>query len=225
MLGEQTYTVMILDLKLGTLGGEEVIQRAKALQPELIIIILTGNPSLESAITAVRSNVQEYLIKPTSMRRIITAVNNALENRRKRRLEFELAVCEALDQVQIRENSLQDQIFSGVTPTTQAVLLVAPLQLYRTQQIAKLLTDPVHFIHLTKGECDVLYWLMINHDHPVSCRHLVSLCWQYDLEKEEAASIIRPYISRLRQKLEKLSLQPQLIRTIRKRGYLFQSAE
>ena len=57
LLEQSTYDLMILDILMPDLNGIEVMQRAHRKWPELLIIVLTGNASLESAIVALRSEV------------------------------------------------------------------------------------------------------------------------------------------------------------------------
>jgi DNA-binding response OmpR family regulator len=54
----------------------------------------------------------------------------------------------------------------------------------------------------------------------VSCRELAREALDYDVSEREAQELVRPHLSRLRQKLEQDPSQPSLIRTIRNKGYL-----
>jgi DNA-binding response OmpR family regulator len=84
-------------------------------------------------------------------------------------------------------------------------------------------SDPAHPIELAKGEVAVLSSLMSYPNQVLSCRRIVYLSWGDTMEEMEAESIIRPYISRLRQKLELNPKKPRVLLTMRRRGYLFVS--
>lgn len=73
---------------------------------------------------------------------------------------------------------------------------------------------------LTPSEARVLALLMERPGHVWSCRDLARLALGYDVVDAEAVELVRPHISRLRQKLEPDPLQPHPIRTVRGRGYL-----
>jgi len=73
---------------------------------------------------------------------------------------------------------------------------------------------------LTPSEAGLLTLLMERPGHIWSCRDLARLALGYDVVESEAVEIVRPHISRLRQKLEPDPLQRRLIRTVRGQGYL-----
>ncbi|MFQ5575376.1 MAG: response regulator, partial [Anaerolineae bacterium] len=73
--------LMIIDILLLDLNGVEVVKRARRRWPELQVIILTRQATLESAIAGVQLQVADYLIKPVNTRQILTAVSKALEER------------------------------------------------------------------------------------------------------------------------------------------------
>jgi DNA-binding response OmpR family regulator len=78
-------------------------------------------------------------------------------------------------------------------------------------------------IELTRGEAAVLANLISNPGLVRSCQQLVQAIWGYEVDRNEAESLIRPYISRLRGKLDDTSKKPRLIQTVRGAGYRFVS--
>ena len=80
--------------------------------------------------------------------------------------------------------------------------------------------DPPRSVQLTVGEVAVLAVLMSYHDQVVPYRELVRLAWDYLMSEREAQAMIRPYIFRLRQKLEANPQRPCLVRNVRGSGYL-----
>jgi DNA-binding response OmpR family regulator len=85
--------------------------------------------------------------------------------------------------------------------------------------------EPERSVDLSRGETAVLMSMMQNADQTLSCEQLVWLAWGYKADRIEAKSVIRPYIFRLRNKLEDNPKKPRLIRTVRKRGYMFVSMD
>ncbi len=70
---------LIFDMDLVDLDGVLFMRQARITQPEMVIIALTTQPTLESAIAAIRVGVADYLLKPTSIASIIESVKSALE--------------------------------------------------------------------------------------------------------------------------------------------------
>jgi DNA-binding NtrC family response regulator len=63
-------TLVVTDLQLPGADGLAVLRAAKAANPSLYVIIITGYASLDSAIQAVRLGAYDYLTKPFSLGQI-----------------------------------------------------------------------------------------------------------------------------------------------------------
>jgi DNA-binding NtrC family response regulator len=81
------YDVLIADLCLPDIDGLEVIQRIKSHSPEIVSIIITGNPSRETSMEATSQGVSGYLEKPLDMKSLKTAIRLGLEERALKRKE------------------------------------------------------------------------------------------------------------------------------------------
>ena len=79
------YDLLLTDLKMPVLNGLELAKRAHRIDPELVIVILTGYASTETVIEALRSGVADYLTKPFDISELRTVVKRALEVRKMRR--------------------------------------------------------------------------------------------------------------------------------------------
>ncbi len=95
-LADPTLDLVLLDLVLGTVDGIAVLERIKALRPDLEVIVLTGHASVESAVGCMRLGAFDYLEKPVGdIHRVRNTVRRAIERRRlvhrTRMLEQELA--------------------------------------------------------------------------------------------------------------------------------------
>jgi len=56
--------IALVDIKLPKSSGIELTKDLKAKYPHLIIIIMTGYPSLDTAVNAMKNGATEYIIKP-----------------------------------------------------------------------------------------------------------------------------------------------------------------
>ena len=212
LLTQAFFDLIVLDLCLPDIEGVVVMQQAHQLQPGLLVVILTGQATLESAIAAVKSEAVDYLRKPAGVHEIIDAVTRALQKRASRTQKEQLA--RALD-------LLQSDAAPALLTTVNGSLSVGPLKLDRSNRLVTVNDEPVRTIALSRGETAVLASLMARPNHVLSCLQLVQVAWGYHADRKEAESVIRPYISRLRSKLEHDHTKPRLIRTVRRRGYLF----
>lgn len=70
---------MIVDINMPRINGIEVLQRVRAFNTTLPIIIATGYDSVEIAQETVRLGASEYLVKPFSSQQVYTALHRALK--------------------------------------------------------------------------------------------------------------------------------------------------
>ena len=89
-LRKNDVDLVILDVWLPDIDGVEVLQGIKKLNPDIAVLMISGHGSIDIAVRATRIGAFDFLEKPPSMERIITAVNNALEQLRLRRENIRL---------------------------------------------------------------------------------------------------------------------------------------
>src|SRR5579875_2738954 len=63
VLNTRFYHVIILDYVLPGLGGEQVLDWLRETQPEASIIVVTAQPSIDSALYCLRARTYDYLTK------------------------------------------------------------------------------------------------------------------------------------------------------------------
>jgi DNA-binding response OmpR family regulator len=73
------FDLLITDLSMENMTGLEMLKKAKKIDSELIVIILTGYGSLESAIDALRLGADDYLLKPCNFEELLFRMGNCLE--------------------------------------------------------------------------------------------------------------------------------------------------
>ena len=64
LLKENRFDLVITDLVMDQIDGIQVLKQAKKLNPDLMVIILTGYGDMTSAIDALRLNADDYMLKP-----------------------------------------------------------------------------------------------------------------------------------------------------------------
>lgn len=84
---KQVFDIMVADLRLPDIDGMEVIRKVKELRPQTETIIITGYPSVSSAVESVKMGVYEYLRKPFTDDEIKHAVEGALKKKQSATIE------------------------------------------------------------------------------------------------------------------------------------------
>src|SRR6478735_4750839 len=82
-MNHATFDVLLSDLNIGQPGdGFTVVSAMRRVQPEAATFILTGYPDFDTALQAIRSQVDDYLLKPTDVPTLIHTIERRPENRR-----------------------------------------------------------------------------------------------------------------------------------------------
>ncbi len=95
-LSDGEIDLVLLDLRLGTASGLDVLERVKRARPDVEVVMMTGHGTVESAVDCMRRGAFDYLEKPfEDPHRVRAVIARAIERRRlvarNRNLERELA--------------------------------------------------------------------------------------------------------------------------------------
>lgn len=77
LLKKENFDVLVTDIVLPMVTGLELIQISKRVSPDTQIILITGEPNVDTAIKAVKFGVFDYLVKPITREKIQRNVANA----------------------------------------------------------------------------------------------------------------------------------------------------
>jgi ActR/RegA family two-component response regulator len=112
-LSAEPFEVLVADLNVGEPGdGFTVVSAMRRVQPKCVNIILTGYPAFENALRAIRSQVDDFLVKPAEVHDLVASIEKrlsspeALRNSRRQRLvdclreQMEEVVRRALERMQ-----------------------------------------------------------------------------------------------------------------------------
>jgi DNA-binding response OmpR family regulator len=224
------FDLAILDLNLGQgISGMDVLARFRSDSADTIIILLTGNGTLETAIESLRQGAHDYLLKPAMAEEIRKSVRAGLEKRRQMQQQRERET--VLNQL---EQNLEDSL-KKLRGTAPAIANTNGPQESQSQtedagrylQHGNLLVDlPRRVVtidgrpvDLSPTEFDLLLYLLQEVPRIVPPQELVRQIQGYNLEESEAGNITRTHIYRLRQKLKDVAPSTPVIRTVRGIGY------
>lgn len=83
-LEEYRPDVLITDLRMPRLSGEELTSRALQLCPDMTVLIETGNPTIDGAVELLRGGAYDFITKPFDLVDLQTAIGRAVEEARGR---------------------------------------------------------------------------------------------------------------------------------------------
>jgi DNA-binding NtrC family response regulator len=83
------WDVALLDLHLPGMEGVELLERLKARQPDLEVLLLTADSSIDAAIAAMKRGAYDYLTKPCNLPELEAQVEKAAEKARLVRREHQ----------------------------------------------------------------------------------------------------------------------------------------
>src|SRR5258708_32400821 len=103
MVEREERALMISDLRMSGMNGDQLHKQVKRVAPSLPVVIITAFGSIETAVKSMRLGAFDYVTKPFSNDELLLVVGRALEDRELRRevlrLRSELAHRFGLDQI------------------------------------------------------------------------------------------------------------------------------
>ena len=91
ILRERALDVVLTDIILPKVSGVQLLQRIREESPDVIVIMMTGEPTLDTVTESLRLGALDYLQKPVEKADVIKIVKNAFSLKRlhdeKNRLE------------------------------------------------------------------------------------------------------------------------------------------
>jgi len=91
------YNIALLDIRLPDMEGIELLKLMKDATPRTRKIMVTGYPSMQSAITALNKNADAYLVKPVNIEKLLITVKEQLQLQEEERQFSEQKVAEFIE--------------------------------------------------------------------------------------------------------------------------------
>jgi putative two-component system response regulator len=120
MIEHQDYDVILTDIIMPKVSGIELLHFIRARSKDIQVIIMTGEPTVDSAIHAVKNGANDYLAKPINKETLLLTIRRAVElktlNDEKVLYDKERGVylLELEDRVNVRTQELQEALQSIV---------------------------------------------------------------------------------------------------------------
>ena len=169
------FQMALIDILLPDMDGLELVDGMKKIQSDVILIMMTGHPSLETALQAMKKGVQDYLLKPFKLEQLDEVIQKCLEGRKilleNKRLQDELE--EAREQLKKYEALIRQPHLVGHHPAGEVPPDHTKYDAYRFQSIRTRETtiqDRIDKLALLKEE-----GLISEDDFEVKHKQLVSM--------------------------------------------------
>jgi DNA-binding NtrC family response regulator len=76
---QNTFDVIILDIKMPKMDGIEALERIQELSPETAVIMISGHGTIDTAVEAVKKGAFDFVAKPPDLNRLLITIRNALD--------------------------------------------------------------------------------------------------------------------------------------------------
>ena len=78
---DKSYDLILMDLMMPGIGGLDLIKKTNDIDPEIIIVVITGYATIETAVEATKRGAYDYLPKPFTPEALTALVRRGLEKR------------------------------------------------------------------------------------------------------------------------------------------------
>jgi putative two-component system response regulator len=162
--------LIITDIIMPKITGIELLEIIKEKTPDIPIVIMTGEPTLETATLALKSSADDYLTKPVHKDTLIKTVKFAIERKelidKKKQLETEnTKYREGLEKlVEKRTNALQKAMLGTISTIASIMELRDPYTAGHERRVGNLSVAIAMKMNLPKEQIDCLYVAGYIHD-------------------------------------------------------------
>ncbi|MGD8389072.1 MAG: response regulator [Desulfobacteraceae bacterium] len=73
------FTVVVTDLMMPEMDGMELLSSIRKVDPDALVIMLTGYGTIESAVNAIKAGAFDYITKPLKLQEIEVTIQRAME--------------------------------------------------------------------------------------------------------------------------------------------------
>lgn len=81
-LADEAVDIILLDLKMPVMSGEEVLEETKKCYPEIPVIIITGHGTIDTAVECMKKGAYDFITKPFQIDQFLLTIKRAAEKRR-----------------------------------------------------------------------------------------------------------------------------------------------
>jgi EAL domain-containing protein (putative c-di-GMP-specific phosphodiesterase class I) len=90
LMAEHRFDAIFLDLCLPGFGGLQALEAIRARDARMPVVLMTGTPTMETAIEAIGAGAKRYLIKPVTTAQLLTSVKEVVDASRQQQRDYPL---------------------------------------------------------------------------------------------------------------------------------------
>jgi len=82
ILNREMVDIILLDLKMPVMSGEELLEKTSTQFPEIPVIIITGHGTIDTAVECMKKGAYDFITKPFQIEQFLLTVNRVAEKRK-----------------------------------------------------------------------------------------------------------------------------------------------
>jgi len=82
LLSGESVDLILLDLKMPVMSGEEVLEITNAKYPDIPVIVITGHGTVDTAVECMKKGAYDFITKPFQIDQFLLTINRAADKRR-----------------------------------------------------------------------------------------------------------------------------------------------
>jgi len=82
LMGREAVDIILLDLKMPVMSGEEMLEKTRDLYPDVPVIIITGHGTIDTAVECMKKGAYDFITKPFQIEQFLITIKRAEDNRR-----------------------------------------------------------------------------------------------------------------------------------------------
>jgi len=79
---KMSFDIALIDVDLPDIKGVDLLPKLKQMQPKMVKIIITGNPSIDNAVKAVNEKSDGFILKPFNVPQLLEMIRKRLDEKK-----------------------------------------------------------------------------------------------------------------------------------------------
>jgi DNA-binding response OmpR family regulator len=217
------FDVVLTDMKMPEMDGPTLLAELHRAFPDISIIMMTGQGTIDTAVQAMREGAVNYLLKPSNRRQLLESVREAVNVRNSKAQQRTLMdqVVSNLQALGLYHPNMEDAFppqsasQSAGSKIDDRFLSVRSLMIDQHRLVALFEGKP---LELTPTEFEILYSLVQAEGRVVTFEEIVYRLQGIRAERDEARTMLSTHLSNLRAKMREAGCEDYLVNS-RGHGY------
>ncbi len=116
-LADKEFDLVLLDVMMPEMDGLQTLERIRAEHPTLVVVMMSGNASIETAVSATKLGAQDFLEKPLSSDKLLLTIENNLSLSVLRKEKAELQAKVDRNFAMLGSSKAMERIFDKIAKT------------------------------------------------------------------------------------------------------------